>query len=275
MDVTHFWSMRTVLDHLDGGRQFDDLDHTASNKLQERGVGPGDRVYALHVGVDEPFEPMRVYLIGRVLADRHGCMTASQAATLLDCDPEDLYDAADHVVAEPGTVVAMDFWRVLPAEVLRELRFVSSRADRLDVDDEGRLRRDRQQLRGVRRLTSASAQLLEEFLAGADADLPDRRRQWRLDELMDLLDRAAVTGEPGSRLRVTAVALAAAAEEIAGGSASAAGGPAAPLTEDDAALLGLVLPLIAGKLLDACDAPPEVAVERFRQALDACDEALV
>jgi hypothetical protein len=133
--------------------------HTASNLFCDRGVQRGDTVFVAEV-VDG-----QLALIGRlVVAD---ILTLKQARRKLG---DDLWDAHDHLIAAPGAS-EITWGRCLETADVADLRFLQKtgrvgrdgvpkyRLTTLKLDPKGRL--DAQTTRTVRRLTDASAAVLE------------------------------------------------------------------------------------------------------------------
>jgi hypothetical protein len=75
----------------------------------------------------------------------------------------EVWDAPEHLVAKQGTGTPMRFERGVPPEITKELIFEGTKGyESLKFVSEGIL--DRQTLRGIRRVTEASAHLLESLL---------------------------------------------------------------------------------------------------------------
>jgi hypothetical protein len=135
------------------------LQHTASNVFRDRGVRRGDTVFVAEVVAG------RLALIGRlVVAD---ILTKKQAQRKFSYE---LWDAQDHIIAAPGAS-RITWGRCLATDDVADLRFLQKtgrvgrdgvpkyRLTKLKLAPSGRL--DAQTTRTVRRLTDASAALLE------------------------------------------------------------------------------------------------------------------
>ena len=148
---THYWDGATCQDnHAWEGQP---LIHTAGNLFASKGVAVGDRIFVVNILRGE------LYLIGRFVV---GAIVRSheEAKRRLGYEP---YRADQHLFAKNGTAALTRFDRKVPASITRHLqlhrskgiqglRFVS--AEELD----------RQALRGVGRLTSESADMLDACL---------------------------------------------------------------------------------------------------------------
>ncbi|MBP8252314.1 MAG: hypothetical protein KAX40_08100 [Herpetosiphon sp.] len=127
--------------------------HLASSLFEQRGVLPGDHVYVVTIfrGV--------LYVLGKMIVGMVG--DRDDAAAMLGCAPEELWDTTDHIIAEQATSKQFDL--VVPHEITERLRFVSGDSTKgLFFRDNGFL--DGQTLRGVRQLTPESATLLDALL---------------------------------------------------------------------------------------------------------------
>jgi hypothetical protein len=146
---THYWSESTL--NLDS--EGETYDHTAGNRFVSAGVTTGDRVYGITVRKGVPM------LIGRMTVSRPP-LSYEEASELLDYN---IWEADEHLIAEPGTASLTSFVRVIPTDILKRLRFESAGGETaLKFVSETRL--DQQTFRGVRRLTAASALELESLL---------------------------------------------------------------------------------------------------------------
>jgi hypothetical protein len=137
------------------------LDHISGNVFTERGLAPGDLVYVVTVLKG------KLYLLGRMEVGL--ICTPQEAGAILGCDPEELWQADEHVIA--GMATRMDYDRRLPDSVTRRLRFVSGGALHQPVYDSPE-RLDRQTMRGVRELSPESAAMLDEFLPPVEPVVP-------------------------------------------------------------------------------------------------------
>ena len=129
----------------------------------ERDVAPGDTVFVAEVNNGD-LELIARMVVGEVL-------TLAQATVRLG---PNIWKAKDHLIASAGTASPMVFGRRVPHETVRQLRFLQKtgrkRSDGTTVFRETSLsyrqpnQLDDQTTRTVRRLTSASAELLEESM---------------------------------------------------------------------------------------------------------------
>lgn len=141
---THYWSESTAFE--DGVL----LDHTAGNRFVRAGVTTGDRVYIISVRQAVPI------LVGRMIVSRPP-VSFDEACKLLPYEP---WDAEEHLISTESGASVQSSERVIPVEILRQLRFESPTGiTALKFVSDTRL--DQQTFRGVRRLTSESADMLE------------------------------------------------------------------------------------------------------------------
>ena len=132
------------------------LRHTASNMFRDRGISKGDAVYIVTV------KQGKLLLLTR-LTVANVCGIEG-AARLLGRDPEGLWEAADHIVAESPAPVRPSFEVPVPLAITQQLRFKGyPQSKPLRFVAPGIL--DQQTLRGVRELDYGSAQLLDKFLS--------------------------------------------------------------------------------------------------------------
>lgn len=170
------------------------VDHAASNVFASRGIDAGDHLYIVH------FHAREVSLGARLVVER--LATKREAADFLGVDESEIWDARDHVFADPEHVQRLDPNRVVPRDVLRDLVFL--RADRtqtsLKFDDDGAA--NQQTLRTVRELAPSSAASLDALI---DWDTAPRASQI----LTMRLSRGACYGEcPVYELALSAEGLA-------------------------------------------------------------------
>jgi hypothetical protein len=131
------------------------LRHTAGNQFLRRGVKLGDYIYIVTVIKGELFLLARME-VGEICDQR-------AAAIYLDCSPDDLWGANEHLVAKPGSATLMNFDCEIPLNITEKLEFISTMGNtHLKFKAPGYL--DTQTLRGLRQLTPASAQQLDKFL---------------------------------------------------------------------------------------------------------------
>lgn len=90
------------------------LDHTAGNQFKRRSVEPGDYIYVVTV------EKQDLYLIGKIKVGQ--ICSQSEAQQILGRD--DLWEAEDHVIAEPGSELPMYSDLIVPTAIAEQLIFV-------------------------------------------------------------------------------------------------------------------------------------------------------
>jgi hypothetical protein len=131
-----------------------ELAHTASDQFRARGVAPGDAVYVVsfHRGV------LRV--LGRLDVDR--VVTRTQAQRALGT--QNLWEAADHLLGKPGTVMRYQPDAVVPSADLRRLEFVSPDGTINGVVYNRHGNVDPQSFRSLREVTPATAGLFDGIL---------------------------------------------------------------------------------------------------------------
>lgn len=146
---THYWT-RAVLRAAEGD-EGEPLVHTASNVFIDRGVERGDRIYVVTV------KNGGLYLLGRLVVGV--VCDLEYAAAALGYAP---WEADDHLLASECTALRFD--RRISHDVASRLTFEGARGPvKLAYKDIGVL--DEQSLRGVRQLTDASADVLDQQLA--------------------------------------------------------------------------------------------------------------
>lgn len=147
---THYWS---------GTSQFteeDPFDHTAGDRFTKVGITTGDTVFGITI------RRGKAILIGRMVVGRPP-VGYEEACALLPYEP---WEAKEHLVARKGSESTQLSTRVIPLKTLRRLRFHSAKGlSALKFVSNTRL--DQQTFRGVRKLTSESAALLEELIDGS------------------------------------------------------------------------------------------------------------
>jgi hypothetical protein len=150
---THYWSRAGCDYYCKIGEEGKLLKHTAGELFVERAVREGDFIYVVTIGEGI------LYLVAR--AEVLKIVSQKEAEILLGT--HDLWDATWHVIAKSGT--PQRFNRQVPLEMTKKLRFLSTGGHKpLKFISATEL--DRQTLRGVRYLTSASAAELDKLLEG-------------------------------------------------------------------------------------------------------------
>src|SRR5689334_10151533 len=97
------------------------LNHLAGSRFLKRGVKPGDFVYLVTVKKGE------LYLVARMEVGE--IVDTQEAAILLKRDPEELWDAEEHLMAKPGSGTCMIFDRWVSLDVTKSLRFLNGGKD--------------------------------------------------------------------------------------------------------------------------------------------------
>ena len=124
------------------------LDHTSGNQFRGKwDVRPGDFVYIVTVSKG------LLYLISRIEVDQ----VCSREEAEKRLGRTDLYDAEYHLIAKPGTELPMQFNRKVSLAMTRQLRFLTPKGIIKPLVFSPSAGLDKQTLRGVRRLTPASA----------------------------------------------------------------------------------------------------------------------
>lgn len=126
----------------------------------------GDHLYIVHYHAREVFLGARL-VVGRLA-------TKSEAADLLDVDQDEIWDARDHVLADPAHVQRLDPGRIVPRDVLRGLVFLRADGSETAVkfDDDGAA--NQQTFRTVRELSPSSAAALDALIEWDTAPRPSQ-----------------------------------------------------------------------------------------------------
>src|SRR5262249_1051158 len=130
------------------------------NALVARGVRAGDRLYIVS------FMDGRLYRLGRIVVARVGGGGAGPRHAAGPGCPDGFHSpwASDWAFADPAASSAKHFDLVLPPETVRAMRFGAGRPPAMRGDGPDATP-DPQTFRGVRRITDATAVLLDEALA--------------------------------------------------------------------------------------------------------------
>lgn len=149
---THYWTNTTWERERAHGDEGTVLKKFYGNQFTSRDVRPGDSVYAVTVlGGD-------LFVLCRVAVERIEPRS----------DPEGRW--RERVVVREGTATPRRFANRVPADVLKQLRFVSDpETAHLHLTDDAKL--DHMAMRMMRELTPASAALLDNVIAGYEAGL--------------------------------------------------------------------------------------------------------
>jgi hypothetical protein len=150
---THYWKNDTFDQMKASGHEGEPLNHTAGNSFANAGVKKGDAVYVITVKKGE------LFLVGRMTVSQV-VHSDAEARRLLGYD---VWSADDHLIATKGECTPMKFRRRIAANIVQQLRFENKEGPKaLTFKSSGGL--DQQTLRGVRKLTSSSAGLLDSIL---------------------------------------------------------------------------------------------------------------
>lgn len=149
---THYWQNSTWRD-IQGRADGQPLEHIAGNLFKKRGVEVGDIVYVTTVLSGN------LFICGKLKVGK--MCDANQAAKELGCEPQDLWEASEHIIASEAT--PMQFDRSVPLAVTASLRFVQPKGSTiLKFVAPGYL--DQQTMRGVRQLEPSSADAFDPLL---------------------------------------------------------------------------------------------------------------
>ena len=151
---THYWEKGTCELQEQGDFGFE-MDHIAGNQFRRRELQVGDAVYVVNVTGG------RLRLIGRINVDE--ITGFEEAEKRLSYKP---YPASEHCFGIPDRRGRQAFGRYVPDDVVRSLKFVRAKGEIVPPKfaDRRAALLDSQTLRGVRRLTDASAAKLEAAL---------------------------------------------------------------------------------------------------------------
>jgi len=150
---THYWLNRTWERNRKRASAGELLDHTAGNLFQERGIRADDIVYVVSVIKGA------LYICGKLVVEK--ICDVDEAATIMGFEPEDLWEADEHIISAAAT--PMNFNLKVPLKLTRQLRFISGKSIKpLKFKAPNYL--DEQTLRGVRELDPASAAELDALL---------------------------------------------------------------------------------------------------------------
>lgn len=136
-------------EHADG----QPLEHIAGNLFKKRGVEVGDIVYVVTVLSGN------LFLCGKLKVGK--ICDVREAARDLNCEPRDLWEASEHIVASEATSMCFD--RSVPLPITTNLRFAQKKGfNTLKFVEPGQL--DQQTIRVVRQLEPTSAAELDSIL---------------------------------------------------------------------------------------------------------------
>lgn len=150
---THYWRNDTWEYNRRDYPEGELLDHIAGNIFLQRGVEIGDTIYIVTVNKG------KLYLCCKILVDK--ICGVNEAAADIGKNPEDLWQADEHIAASASTPIHWDF--EVPIKITKQLKFLSGdESKHLTFLPNDKL--DQQTLRGVRRLTTESAATLDKLL---------------------------------------------------------------------------------------------------------------
>lgn len=147
---THYWQRSTFLE--EQARPLGLLEHAGSNLFRQRGVQADDTVFVISCFGGT------FYVIGKIVVEH--VVDRRAAAQALSYDP---WDAADHLLAKPGTASPPRFDRVVSMDKVRDLEFLSGGTVVYPKFLPSGLP-DRQTFRGVREVSASTAKLLDQTL---------------------------------------------------------------------------------------------------------------
>ncbi|HLP89614.1 MAG TPA: HNH endonuclease [Nostocaceae cyanobacterium] len=150
---THYWGNRTWK-YMSREAEGEILDHIAGNLFEQRGLSIGDKVYVVTV------KKGKLYLCGSLIVGK--LCGVEEAADFLNCDPENLWEAEEHIIASASTPMAFNL--MVPLELTKQLRFKSAENIKPLVFKSDECL-DQQTLRGVRELEYLSALELDKLLS--------------------------------------------------------------------------------------------------------------
>jgi hypothetical protein len=150
----YLWTRAEFETHRDYGAGI--LYCASGNMFRQRGLARGDRVYVVSC-FDE-----KLYFLGRIDVSR---ILGPAAAREYSGDLEFNWEwARDHIFCEEEAARPMLFDLVVPADVIRAMRFDDGRAP-VYREDRGRVIPDPQTFRGFRKLSSPTAAAFDRLLA--------------------------------------------------------------------------------------------------------------
>ncbi|MBL9114999.1 MAG: HNH endonuclease [Verrucomicrobiaceae bacterium] len=164
---THYWQREKLMP----GDEPRYCSQAFSTQFVERGVSAGDRVFFVS------YYGKRPYLVGAITAVTN---------------PVVLENGAERVDAVPGSGSIIDFDRAIPLEVARAIiRLPSGEGLKFAAEDV----LDSQTLRGVQRISAASAELLDGLLGVTGGDYTDDELVYEVEMVEDGLypDEVAVS----------------------------------------------------------------------------------
>ena len=146
---THYWSSTLQRPDEEGTP----CCHTAGSGFKKKGITTGDRIYIVTVRHGQ------LNLIGAFTVAEQP-ISYEEACQRLPYNP---WKAPEHLIARPGSETPISYSRTIPLETAKRLRFDSSGGEKALKFISANII-DKQTLRGIRRLTDASAWLLEAFV---------------------------------------------------------------------------------------------------------------
>ncbi len=175
---THYWKNSTWEDNRNS--QFADyaVKHISGNDLSKRGIEIGDVVFIITV------KEGKLFLSGKLTVGKF--CTRKEAAKEMNCEPTDLWDAKEHIIASNFTPTTKKYWDLqVPTDVTEQLEFISGNEIKtLKFKSKNYL--DQQTLRSVRRLTPESAQKLDEVLSiyvANQAAVENVKSNWQIESV--------------------------------------------------------------------------------------------
>lgn len=112
---THYWRNQSV-DNIVDDKAKEILEHAADDHFAQRGVSVGDQVYSGTMFNSQLFMIAKM-VVGHLVHDQ------AEAAELLGCEPDELWQAADQLITARATTMAI---RRISLEDTEQLRFGGS-----------------------------------------------------------------------------------------------------------------------------------------------------
>lgn len=159
---THYWTNNTW----EYNKKYygeETLIHIAGNLFKKRGVSKGDIIYVVTVIKG------KLYICGKLVVGK--ICSVTEAARILNCTPENLWEASEHIIASEATKI--DFNLRIPLELTQKLKF-KSHANSKPLLFKSYDYLDQQTLRGVRELDPISIIEIDELFFSLEKQIyPD------------------------------------------------------------------------------------------------------
>lgn len=154
---THYWKNSTWEENRNAQFSNHAVKHISGNDLKKLGMSVGDTVFIITVRTG------KLLIAGKLIIGKF--CSRIEVAKEMNCNPNELWDAKDHVSAANYTESPPKVWDLeVPLEITKQLLFISQNEITSPVFiSESEL--DRQTLRKPRQLTPESAQKLDSVLS--------------------------------------------------------------------------------------------------------------